>query len=135
MVDGFSGTSVVDGEDCLRHVMGVPGALGAALVDHGSGLVVRFAGRVPSEDQQTTGAGVAGLVDATLGSAAFANLGNPGHLDDIVVTAGNGHHLVHFPGGRHDVRLVLYLWLDRPRGNLAMAQRAMRNAGEELAAP
>jgi hypothetical protein len=125
---------VFDDENCLRQVMGVPGALGAALVDHGNGLVVRFTGRVPSEDQQTTGAGVAGLVDATLGSAAFANLGSPGHLDDIVVTAGNGYHLVHFPGGRHDLRLVLYLWLDRPRGNLAMAQRAMRSAGDELIA-
>src|SRR5437870_1942028 len=74
-VPHFSGATVFD-EDCLRHVMGVPGALGAALVDHGSGLVVRFAGRVPSEDQRTTGAGVAGLVDATLGSAAFANVGS-----------------------------------------------------------
>ena len=125
---------VLDNEDCLRQVMAIRGALGATLVDYTSGLTVCSAGRAPSDSHQLTAAGVTGMVHATLGSPAFATLGQPGHIDDIVVTAGNGYHLVHFVAGRSDARLVLYVWLDRLLGNLAMTQRRLRSTTAELVA-
>ena len=125
---------VLDNEDCLRQVMAIRGALGAMLVDFTSGLTVCSAGRAPSDSHQLTAAGVTGMVHATLGSPAFATLGHPGRVDDIVVTAGNGYHLVHFVRGRSDTRLVLYVWLDRTIGNLAMTQRRLRSTTAELVA-
>jgi hypothetical protein len=121
---------VLDNEDCLRHVMAIRGALGAALVDYASGLTIRSAGRAPSGSHEVTADGVAAMVHATLASPAFATPGEPGRIDDIVVTAGNGYHLVHFVADR-DPRLVLYVWLDRMLGNLAMAQRRLRFATAE----
>ena len=127
------GATVLDSEDYLHQVMAIRGALGATLVDYASGLAIRSAGQVPSEDHMLGAAGVAGIVYATLSSAALVQVGRAGQLDDIVVTAGNGYHLLHFMTGR-SVRLVLYLWLDRALGNLAMAQRQVGLTTAELVA-
>jgi len=125
---------LLDNEDCLRQVMAIRGALGATLVDYTSGLTVCAAGRAPSDSHQLTAAGVTGMVQVTLGGPAFATPGLPGHLEDVVVTAGNGYHLVHFVRGRSDTRLVLYVWLDRSLGNLAMTQRRLRSTTAQLVA-
>lgn len=117
------GAYVPDIEDCLRQAMGIEGALGASLIDYPSGLTV---GTVGSNQNAVA----ARLVRATADAAAFASVGQPSHLEDIVVTAGNGYHLVHFPedsGGR----LALYMWLDRA-GNLAMTQWSLRAIGAQL---
>lgn len=125
---------VLDSEDCLRQVMAIRGALGATLLDYASGLAVRSAGQMPGEDHLLAAIGVAGMVRATLGGPAFASLGRPGRIDDIIVTAENGYHLIHFATGRPDTPLVLYLWLDRRTGNLAMTQRRLRTTTAELVA-
>ncbi|HWH00160.1 MAG TPA: hypothetical protein VNV66_12750 [Pilimelia sp.] len=114
--------------------MAIRGALGAALVDYASGLAIRSAGHAPSDDHQVTTAGVARVVCAMLTGAGFIAPGQLGRVDDLVVTAGNGYHLVHFVTGRWDAPLALYVWLDRTRGNLAMTQRRVRAAVEELVA-
>ena len=125
---------LLDSEDCLRQVMAIQGALGATLVDYTSGCTVRSAGRVPGNAHDSAAAGVTDIVQATLTSAAVATVGRPGHIEDIVVTAGNGYHLVHFVTGRADARLVLYVWLDRMLGNLAMTQRRLRATVASLVA-
>jgi len=125
---------VFDSEDCLRQIMAIRGALGANLVDFTSGVSVGSAGRMPNGDHQLTAAGVVGVVHSTLSTAAFASVGRPGHVDDIVVTAANGYHLIHFVVGRPDARVVLYVWLDRMLGNLAMTQRCLRSTTAELVA-
>lgn len=125
---------MLDNEDCLRQVMAIRGALGASLVDYASGLAVWSAGQVPGEDHVVVAAGVADVVHATLASAALAPVGRPGQFHDIVVTAGNGYHLLHFVTGRPGTRLVLYVWLDRLIGNLAIAQRRLSMAVDELVA-
>jgi hypothetical protein len=125
---------LLDSEGCLRQVMAIRGALGATLVDYTSGYTIRSAGRAPADDDDPVAAGITGIVQATLGSAAVASVGRPGHIEDIVVTAGNGYHLVHFVADRPDARLVLYVWLDRMLGNLAMTQRRLRTAVAELVA-
>jgi hypothetical protein len=125
---------LLDNEDCLRQVMAIRGVLGATLVDYTSGLTVCAAGRAPSDSHPLTAAGVTGIVRAGLGTAAFATPGRSGHIEDIVVTAGNGYHLVHFVRDGSDTRLVLYVWLDRLLGNLAMTQRRLRSTTAELVA-
>jgi len=117
----------LDSENCLRQIMTIHGVLGASLVDYQSGTTIGSAGREPDGGGQVTAAGVAGVVQAALSGAAFAAPGTTEHFDEIVLTAGNGYHLVHFVGRRADTLLVLYVWLDRLLGNLAMAQRRIHS--------
>ncbi|HZN70856.1 MAG TPA: hypothetical protein VFC00_04105 [Micromonosporaceae bacterium] len=110
-------------EDCLRQVMAVQGALGASLVDYPSGSAICAAGPVPANDGQ--------LVRAAMNTAASTAIGQPDRIEDIVVTAGDGYHVVHIlPGDR----LALYVWLDRMLGNIALTQRTMRVVGMQFAA-
>src|SRR5689334_6956502 len=97
--------------ECLRQVMTIPGALGATLIDHATGLTLGTAGREPGGGTGVSGLGLTALVDAALGGATFTPAGAVGRLDNIAVTAGNGHHLVHLLAGRPDALLVLYVWL------------------------
>jgi hypothetical protein len=124
---------VLNIEDCLRQVMAIQGALGASLIDYPSGSTIGAAGRGPHDPDDRSAAGAAQLVHATVDTAAFATVGEPGHVEDIVITAGNGYHLVHLLSGTLGGRLVLYLWLDRMLGNLAMTQRSIRTISAQLA--
>ena len=119
------GANVLNIEDCLRQVMAIQGALGASLIDYPSGSTIGAAGRGPN-------GGTAHLVHATVDTAAFATIGEPGHVEDIVITAGNGYHVVHLLSSGIGRRLVLYLWLDRMLGNLAMTQMSIRSISEQL---
>jgi hypothetical protein len=126
--------NVLNIEDCLRQVMAIQGALGASLIDYPSGSTMGAVGRGPSGHDDLTSSRTATLVHATVDTAAHASIGEPGHVEDIVITAGNGYHLVHLLGSHLGGRLVLYLWLDRMLGNLAMTQRSLRAIGAQLAA-
>jgi hypothetical protein len=121
----------LDSDDCLRQVMTIQGVLGASLVDYQSGLTVNSVGRQPVEHGEVTAAGVGNVVSATIGDAPFASSGVARRLDDIVLTASNGYHLVYFLGSQHSL-LVLYVWLDRILGNLAMAQRRIHSLTDGL---
>ena len=121
-------------EDCLRQVMAIRGVLGASMIDYTSGLVLASAGRCASDDHDVTAVGATKLVRATLDSGAFATLGRPSQVDDIVVTARNGYHLIHFLPTGIDARVMVYVWLDRMAGNLAMTQRSLKSITGELVA-
>jgi hypothetical protein len=120
-------------EDCLRQAMAIRGALGASLIDHVSGTTVASAGREPGRGRSGA-TGPAEVARATVGGVAFAPSTVPGHVEEIVITAANGYHLLHFVVTTLGARLVLYLWLDRMLGNLAMTQRALRAIGHALVA-
>jgi hypothetical protein len=113
--------------------MAIRGARAASVLDYTSGLTIRSATHEPDGDGGQVAAGVPELVHATLGTAAFASLGRPDLVEDLVVTAGNGYHLVHFAAGRSGTGLVLYVWLDRLSGNLALTQRRLRAVAGEYA--
>ena len=113
-----------DIDTCLQQMMALRGVLGASLIDVPSGLTVGSAGRAPGGEDRSPHSEAAGLVCATMRTAAFATVGRPQHVEDVVITAGNGYHLMRTladSGGR----LVAYLWLDRSSGNLAVAQRQL----------
>ena len=85
-------------------------------------------------DPDGADAGPMDIVRATMGSPAFVAPATPGYVEDIVITAANGYHLIHFVVPTFDARLVLYVWLDRLIGNLAMTQRSLHSIGRHLAA-
>ena len=117
-----------DIEECLRQVMAVQGALGASVFDYPSGSSVGVSSRDPSTEDPGTGA--ANLVHIAVQAAAFTAVSRPERVEEIVVTAGNGYHVVHLL----TARLALYVWLDRVLGNLALTQRAMRSIGLQFVA-
>ena len=132
-----------DFEDLLRQVMAIRGTLRAALIDHSSGMTVAALGR--GGDGGDTGSrqprwepdgdtGPMDIIRATVSSPTFVAPATPGYVEDIVITSANGYHLIHFVVTDFDARLVLYVWLDRMVGNLAMTQRSLRNLGQHLVA-
>jgi hypothetical protein len=121
-------------EDCLRQVMAIRGALGASLIEYTSGMVLGSAGRGPNDDHDVTAAGATRVIRSTVGSGAFASVGRPSHIEDITITAHNGYHLIHVMRTGFDARLVLYVWLDRELGNLAMTLRSLRSITGQLVA-
>jgi hypothetical protein len=134
---------VPDFEDLLRQVMAIRGTLRAALIDHSSGMTVAALGR--GGDGEDAGrhhprwepdgdAGPMDIIRATVSSPTFVAPATPGYVEDIVITSSNGYHLIHFVVTDFDARLVLYVWLDRLVGNLAMTQRSLRNLGQHLVA-
>ena len=132
-----------DFDDLLTQVMAIRGTLRAALIDHSSGMTVAALGRrggggdTPTRQPRWEPDGDAGPVDiirATISSPTFVAPATPGYVEDIVITAANGYHLIHFVVTAFDARLVLYVWLDRLIGNLAMTQRSLHNLGQHLVA-
>jgi hypothetical protein len=91
-------------------------------------------GATDRADPTDADAGPMDIVRATMGSPAFVPPATPGYLEDIVITASNGYHLIHFVVPSFDACLVLYVWLDRLIGNLAMTQRSLHSIGRHLAA-
>jgi hypothetical protein len=122
----------LDSKDCLRQIMAIHGVLGASLVDYTSGVTIDSTGRAPCDDAHVTATGVAGVVNAALHTAAFTSAGHTQRVDDIVLTAGNGYHVVHLLGRRPGPLLGVYVWLDRAFGNLAMTQRQLPRLAEAL---
>lgn len=113
-------------------MMAIQGALGASLIDYPSGSTIGAVGRGPGGPDEFTAAGAARLIHATVQTAAFATIGQPDRVEDIVITAGNGYHLVHVLLNSIGQRLVLYVWLDRMLGNLAMTQRSLGAIAAQL---
>ncbi|MGD9483861.1 hypothetical protein WDH52_11465 [Streptomyces sp. TRM70308] len=127
-------------DECLLAAMGLPGARGAAVVDWTSGLALGTIGAAVSGDHEATAADTAELArlaaeQLTLaeapadvstsadGSAAAA--GAPPHglpVEDLIVTARDGYHLLRYVETAFDSSVVLHLWLDRREGNLALAR-------------
>ena len=53
-------------------------------------------------------------------------------LEDLIITTAGGYHLLRLVQTDFDSRLVLYVWLDRASGNLAVARRRMQTLAAEL---
>jgi hypothetical protein len=55
-------------------------------------------------------------------------------LEDLIITTAGAYHLLCPVRTDFDSRLVLYLWLDRVDGNLALARRRLRTLADDLVA-
>jgi hypothetical protein len=114
--------------------MTIPGAVGASIVDYTTGFALASAGAAPDADHQATAAGAADVVQAANSRSPFVSALPHDLLEDLIITTAGGYHLLRPVQTDFDSRLVLYVWLDRPHGNLALARRRMQRLADELVA-
>ena len=121
-------------ENCLQEAMAIPGAVGASIVDYTTGFPVASTGAAPNSDHEAAAAGTADVVRAATSRSLFVSAVPHDLLEDLIITTAGGYHLLRMVPTDFDSRLVLYLWLDRIRGNLAVARRRMQALAAELVA-
>ncbi|WP_231953527.1 hypothetical protein [Actinoplanes derwentensis] len=114
--------------------MTIPGAVGASIVDYTTGFPVATTGAAPNEDHEAAAAGTAEVVQAATSRSLFVSAIPHDLLEDLIITTAGGYHLLRMVQTEFDSRLVLYVWLDRVRGNLAVARRKMQRLADELVA-
>lgn len=119
-------------DSCLKEAMAIPGAIGASLVDYTTGFPVAATGAAPNSDHDAAAAGTADVVQAANSRALFTSAVPHDLLEDVIITTAGGYHLLRPVPTDFDSRLVLYLWLDRSLGNLAVARRRMHALADEL---
>ncbi|MEU6879226.1 hypothetical protein [Streptomyces sp. NPDC046712] len=126
-------------DECLLEAMSLPGARGAWLVDWTSGLALGTAGDSPVGDHETTAAEAAELARAAAEYDSFAfgpendeTLPKGPPVEDLIVTARGGYHVLRFVETAFDSSIFLHLWLDRDAGNLALARIRLRDLAERL---
>jgi len=119
-------------DHCLREAMAIPGAVGASIVDYTTGFPVATSGAAPDADHEAAAAGTAEVVRAAISRALYVSAVPHDLLEDLIITTAGGYHLLRLVHTDFDSRLVLYLWLDRVRGNLAVARRRMQKLADDL---
>ncbi|MFI6498858.1 hypothetical protein [Nonomuraea typhae] len=114
----------------LKEMMAVDGAIGAAVVDYGSGMALGALGSSKDLDLQVAAAGNTEVVKAKM--RTMDSLGLKDAIEDILITLGSQYHIIRPISGRGGKGLFLYLALDRNRGNLALARHQLRGVEEKL---
>jgi predicted regulator of Ras-like GTPase activity (Roadblock/LC7/MglB family) len=119
-------------DHCLQEAMAIPGAIGASIVDYTTGFPVASTGAAPNSDHEAAAAGTADVVQAANSRSLFVSAVPHDLLEDLIITTAGAYHLLRLVQTDFDSRLVLYVWLDRIRGNLAVARRRMQTLADEL---
>ncbi|GAA3552188.1 hypothetical protein GCM10022419_035620 [Nonomuraea rosea] len=114
----------------LKEMMTIDGSIGAAIVDHGSGMALGALGGSKDLDLQVAAAGNTEVVKAKL--RTMDSLGLKENIEDILITLGQQYHIIRPITGRSGKGLFLYLALDRSRANLALARHQLRGIEEKL---
>ncbi|MEU4544052.1 hypothetical protein [Nonomuraea dietziae] len=114
----------------LKEMMAIDGALGAVVVDYGSGMALGALGGSKDLDLQVAAAGNTEVVKAKL--RTMESLGLKDTIEDILISLTGQYHVIRPMTGRGGKGLFLYLALDRGRANLAMARHQLRAIEEKL---
>ncbi|WP_313301855.1 hypothetical protein [Diaphorobacter sp.] len=114
-------------QDSLSQLMAIDGALCAAVVDSGSGMLLGSVGS--GVDLELAAAGNTEVVRAKLKTMKSLNLND--RIDDILITLGKQYHVIR-PLQQHE-GLFIYLVLDKDRSNLALARRKTQDVEQKLA--
>ncbi|MEV4162662.1 hypothetical protein [Nonomuraea dietziae] len=114
----------------LKEMMAIDGALGAVVVDYGSGMALGALGGSKDLDLQVAAAGNTEVVKAKL--RTMESLGLKDTIEDILISLTGQYHIIRPMTGRGGKGLFLYLALDRGRANLAMARHQLRAIEEKL---
>ncbi|MFC4122610.1 hypothetical protein [Nonomuraea zeae] len=114
----------------LKEMMTIDGSIGAAIVDHGSGMALGALGGSKDLDLQIAAAGNTEVVKAKL--RTMDSLGLKDNIEDILITLSGQYHIIRPITGRGGKGLFLYLALDRGRANLALARHQLRSIEEKL---
>ncbi|MEU9161949.1 hypothetical protein AB0D29_16965 [Streptomyces sp. NPDC048424] len=108
----------------------IEGALGAALVDYGSGMALGSVGGGKDLDLTVAAAGNTDVVRAKVRTMEM--LGLKDEIEDILITLGSQYHLIRLLKGRGTSGFFLYLALDKGRANLAMARHQLKAIEADL---
>ncbi|WP_028646716.1 hypothetical protein [Nocardiopsis sp. CNT312] len=117
-------------ETGLKDMMSIEGALGAAVVDYGSGMALGTLSATSSLDLNVAAAGNTEVVRAKM--RTMDQLGINETLEDILITLSNQYHVIRPLTDRKGQGLFLYLALDRSRSNLALARHRLKGIEEAL---
>lgn len=122
----------VDVETALKEAMNIEGAVGAALVDWGSGMSLGSLGGGKFLDLDLAAAGNTEVIRAKTRTMNALQLEDA--IEDILITLSKQFHVIRLlkrPGS--DEGLFLYLVLDRAKSNLALARHQMKRIEGGLA--
>ena len=112
--------------ETLTDLMGQDGALCAALVDSGSGMIL---GQIGSGvDLEVAAAGNTEVVRAK--HKTMRALGLNDVIEDILITLGRQYHIIR-PLQKHE-GLFIYLVLDKSKSNLALARRKTQDVEQTV---
>ena len=114
-------------QESLSALMSIDGALCAAVVDSGSGMLLGSIGS--GVDLELAAAGNTEVVRAKLKTMKSLNLND--RIDDILITLGKQYHVIR-PLQQHE-GLFIYLVLDKEKSNLALARRKVQYVEQKLA--
>ncbi|MEV4169935.1 hypothetical protein [Nonomuraea sp. NPDC049709] len=114
----------------LKEMMQIDGSIGAAIVDHGSGMALGTLGGSKDLDLQVAAAGNTEVVKAKL--RTMDSLGLKDAIEDILITLSGQYHIIRPITGRGGKGLFLYLALDRGRANLALARHQLKGIEGKL---
>lgn len=104
-------------KDVLEGLMEIDGALGCAVVDYTSGMLLGSSGG--GVDLELAAAGNSEVVKAKM--RTMKSLGISGGIEDILITLDTQLHIIR-PSTSND-GLFIYLVLDKKNANLALARR------------
>src|SRR5262245_40584686 len=119
----------MDIETALKQAMTIDGAMGVALVDYESGMMLGAAGGSRTLNLEIAAAGNTEVVRAK--ARTLEALGVREGIEDILITLDRQYHIVRLLN-RGGSQLFLYLVLDRSRANLALARHHLRSIDRDL---
>lgn len=108
----------------LKEMMAIEGAVGAAVVDYGSGMALGTLASTNQLDLTVAAAGNTEVVRAKM--RTMEQLGLNEAIEDILITLAAQYHIIRPLAGRSGQGLFLYLALDRSRANLALARHRLK---------
>jgi len=109
-------------EESLKEAMSITGAVGAALVDFGSGMTLGTAGGGAGLNLEVAAAGNTEVIRAKL--KTMQSLGLNDTIEDMLITLGGQYHLIRLLGKHQG--LFMYLALVREGSNLALARHKLQ---------
>lgn len=116
-------------DEALTTILQLDGAMAVAVVDHASGLALAQK-QVTVFDLELAAAVNTEVVKAKL--RAIEQLGLQETIEDILITLGTQYHLIRLSQRESLKGTFTYLVLDRSRGNLALARRALATLDETI---
>ncbi|MGI5120580.1 hypothetical protein ACQEU5_13730 [Marinactinospora thermotolerans] len=114
----------------LKEMMTIDGAIGASVVDYGSGMSLGSLSTTNDLDLTVASAGNTEVVRAKM--RTIDQLGLKDGIEDVLITLSSQYHLIRPLTSRKGQGLFLYLALDRSRANLALARHLLKNIEETL---
>lgn len=117
-------------EESLKEAMNITGAIGVALVDYDSGMMLGSEGGTPTLDLEVAAAGNTEVVRAKM--ATMRSLGLQDTIEDILITLGEQYHLIRLVDADKAQGLFFYLALSKSQANLAMARRQLMAIEQDL---